>query len=137
MACTANLGLLMTTSLTIPELCEVAAQAADAKKATNVVILDIGDMVGITDAFIIASASNRRLVMTVAEEMEHAVKQAGGPSPLSIEGLDDANWVLIDFGPFVAHVFQDETREFYDLDRLWRDAPRWSWTPSPVAVLPE
>jgi ribosome-associated protein len=119
----------MTPSLTIPQLCEVAAQAADAKKATNVVILDIGDMLGITDAFIIASASNRRLVLTVADEIEAAVKRAGGPVPLSVEGLDDANWVLIDFGPFIAHVFQDETREFYDLERLWRDAERWPWTP--------
>jgi ribosome-associated protein len=126
----------MTTAMTIPELCEVAAQAADAKKATNVVILDIGDMLGITDAFVIASASNRRLVLTVADEIEQAVKLAGGPSPISVEGLDDANWVLIDFGPFVAHVFQDETREFYDLERLWRDAPRWAWTPVVSAVEP-
>ncbi len=119
----------MTPVLTIPQLCEVAAQAADAKKATNIVILDVGDMLGITDAFVIASASNRRLVLTVADEIEAAVKRAGGPIPLSVEGLDDANWVLIDFGPFIAHVFQDETREFYDLDRLWRDAERWPWTP--------
>jgi ribosome-associated protein len=113
--------------LSIRELTVLAAKVADEKKAENIVILDVGDIIGITDAFVIAGASNRRLVMTVAEEIEVAVKAAGGPTPLSVEGLEDAKWVLIDFGPFVVHVFDNETREFYDLERLWKDAPRWEW----------
>jgi ribosome-associated protein len=117
-----------------PDLCRRAAQIADAKKATNIVILDVGDLVGITDLFIIASGSNRRLVLLVAEEIEAAVKAAGGPSPLSVEGLEEANWVLIDFGPFIVHVFQDETRAFYDLDRLWKDAPIVAWEPLPAGI---
>ncbi len=116
------------TSSYIP-LASVAARAADAKKATDVVILDVGDLLGITDLFVIASASNRRLALTVADEMERAVKLAGGPAPISVEGLEEATWILIDFGPFVVHVFQQETREFYDLERLWRDAPRVAWVP--------
>ncbi len=120
------------TSSYIP-LASVAARAADAKKATDVVILDVGDLLGITDLFVIASASNRRLALTLADEMELAVKRAGGPSPLSVEGLEEATWILIDFGPFVVHVFQQETREFYDLERLWRDAPRVAWVPDTPA----
>lgn len=120
------------TSSYIP-LASVAARAADAKKATDVVILDVGDLLGITDLFVIASASNRRLALTVADEMELAVKRAGGPAPISVEGLEEATWILIDFGPFVVHVFQQEAREFYDLERLWRDAPRVAWVPDPPA----
>ena len=115
---------------------EIAAQAADAKKATDVLILDVGDLMGITDLFVIASVSNRRLAILVAEEMELAVKKAGGPVPISVEGLEEATWILIDFGPFVVHVFQQETREFYDLERLWRDAPRIAWTPLVMPPLP-
>ncbi len=111
---------------------EIAAQAADAKKATDVLILDVGDLMGITDLFVITSVSNRRLALLVAEEMELAVKRAGGPGPISVEGLEEATWILIDFGPFVVHVFQQETREFYDLERLWRDAPRVAWSPLPL-----
>jgi ribosome-associated protein len=108
-----------------------AAQAADDKKATEVVILDVGDLLGITDAFVICSASNRRLVMTIAEDVEAAVKAVGGPAPFSVEGLEEARWVLIDFGPFIVHVFDAETRAFYDLERLWRDAPRIAFVSSP------
>jgi ribosome-associated protein len=108
----------------------IAARAADEKKATDVTVLDVGDLLGITDAFVICSATNRRLVLTLAEEVELAVRASGGPSPLSVEGLEEASWVLIDFGPFVVHVFEQETRAFYDLERLWRDAPRVSWLPN-------
>jgi ribosome-associated protein len=106
---------------------QLAARVADEKKATDVVILNVGDLVGITDYFVICSASNRRLVLTVAEEVEQQVKSAGGPAPISVEGLGEATWVLIDFGSFVVHVFGQEAREFYDLERLWRDAPRLNW----------
>jgi ribosome-associated protein len=123
----AGSGSGVAPALSIRELTVLAAKVADDKKAENIVILDVGDIIGITDAFVIAGASNRRLVVTVAEEIEVAVKAAGGPTPLSVEGLEDAKWVLIDFGPFVVHVFDNETREFYDLERLWKDAPRWEW----------
>ena len=106
----------------------IAARAADEKKATSTVVLEVGPILAITDAFVITSAGNGRLVRTIAEEVERQVKAGGGPAPLRIEGLDDARWVLLDYGDFVVHVFLQEVREFYDLERLWADAPVWDWT---------
>ena len=104
-----------------------AARAADAKKGDDTLVLAVGQVLTMTDAFVITSAANPRLVRTIAEEVELAVKQAGGPPPRRIEGLDDARWVLMDYGDFVVHVFLDEARAFYELERLWSDAPVWSW----------
>ena len=87
-------------------------------------MLDVGDVLGITDWFLIASASNIRQVRRIAEQVEAAVKGAGGDGPLRIEGLEDARWILMDFGIFVVHVFHDDTRSFYDIERLWSDVPR-------------
>jgi ribosome-associated protein len=91
------------------------------------VVLEVASVLAITDAFVITDGSNRRQVLTIAEEVEARVKAAGGPGPLRIEGRDEAQWVLLDFGDFVVHVFLDEVRRYYDLERLWADAPRWSW----------
>ena len=118
----------------IRDWCVAAARAADGKKAEDTVVLEVGGVLAITDAFVITSAGNPRLVRTVAEEVEEKVKEAGGPAPLRIEGLDDARWVLMDYGDFVVHVFLDEVREFYDLERLWRDAPVVGWEPEGEAV---
>ena len=107
--------------------CAVAARAASAKKGEDTVILAVGPLLAITDAFVITSGTNDRQVRTIAEEVEGAVKAAGGPAPLRMEGLDDARWVLMDYGDFVVHVFLEETRRFYDLERLWADAPRLDW----------
>ena len=102
-----------------------AARAASAKKGEDTVILAVEPLLKITDAFVITSGTNARQVRTIAEEVEEKVKADGGPSPLRIEGLDDARWVLMDYGDFVVHVFLDEVRRFYDLERLWADALRW------------
>lgn len=75
----------------------------------------------------ITSGTNVRQVRTIAEEIEQALKAAASVSPRSVEGLADASWVLLDYGDFVVHVFLAETRAFYDLDRLWADAPRVDW----------
>lgn len=101
-----------------------AAHAAAEKKATDPVILQVGQVLAICDYFVIASASNDRQVRAIAEEVEDRVKKAGGGSPRTIEGLADARWVLIDYGDWVVHIFIDEAREFYDLERLWGDVPR-------------
>lgn len=90
-------------------------------------MLAVGRMLAITDAFVITSAGNIRQVRTIAEEVEKQVKLTGGPAPLRIEGLDDARWVLMDYGDFVVHVFLDEARRFYEIERLWADAERWAW----------
>jgi ribosome-associated protein len=107
--------------------CEVAAQAAASKKGDDIVIMDVGAVLVITDSFVITSAPNDRLVRTIAEEVERRIKEAGGPAPLRVEGLREAEWVLLDYGDFVVHVFLEETRRFYDLERLWADAPRVEW----------
>jgi len=107
--------------------CSVAARAASAKKGEDTVILVVGPVLAITDAFVITAGDNPRQVRTIAEEVERQVKLSGGPAPRRIEGLDDARWVLMDFGDFVVHVLLGEARAFYDLERLWNDTERWSW----------
>jgi ribosome-associated protein len=78
----------------------------------------------ITEYFVITSASNDRLVKAIVEEVERRIKESGGPGPLRIEGLSDAQWVLMDYGDFVVHVFLEEVRRYYDLERLWSDVPQ-------------
>jgi ribosome-associated protein len=107
--------------------CAIAANAASEKKGEDPVILAVGPLLAITDAFVITSGANVRQVRTIAEEIEEKVKAGGGPAPLRVEGLDDARWVLMDYGDFVVHVFLNEVRQFYDLERLWGDAERWTW----------
>ncbi len=109
------------------EICGIAARAAAEKKGDHPIVLDVGELVGIVDAFVIVSASNTRLVATIVEEIEEQVKILTGLSPRMIEGLRDAQWVLMDYGMFIVHVFLEEAREFYDLERLWKDAPRPAW----------
>jgi ribosome-associated protein len=105
----------------------VAAHAAADKKGEDVVVLDVGEIISITEAFVLVSASNTRLVRTIVDEVELALKLADDESPRSVEGLNDATWVLMDYGDVIVHVFLTETRAFYDLDRLWADAPTIEW----------
>jgi ribosome-associated protein len=108
----------------------LAAQAASSKKATEPVVLAVGDVLAITDSFVVVSGANTRQVRTIADEIEQQITDAGGPKPLRVEGLDDLHWVLIDYGEFVVHVFLQETREYYELERLWSDVPRIEWEES-------
>jgi ribosome-associated protein len=112
----------------VRDWCEVAARAAWAKGGEDSVILMVGEVLPITDAFVITSGSNPRQVRTIVEEVEEQVKRAGGPAPRRIEGLDDARWVLMDYGDFVVHVLLHEARHFYRLERLWADAKVWPWS---------
>ena len=109
------------------ELCRVAALAAADKKAERPVILDVAALLGIVDAFVICSAGNDRQVRTIADEVERKVKEHSGQTPLRVEGKDEAVWMLLDYGDFLVHVFLDEWRTYYDLERLWKDAPRVEW----------
>ena len=90
----------------------------------------MGDVLAITEAFVITSASNSRLVKAVVDEVEYAIAEAGGPKPRRVEGLDHLEWVLMDYGDIVVHVFSDESRRFYELERLWGDVPRLEWMPA-------
>ena len=109
------------------DLARIAARAADEKTAVDTVVLEVGEVLGIAEAFVITSAGNQRLVRTIAEEVEQQIKEAGGPGPLRVEGMSDARWVLMDYGDIVVHVFLEEARRYYDLERLWADAPRFDW----------
>ncbi|HEX4216958.1 MAG TPA: ribosome silencing factor [Acidimicrobiales bacterium] len=112
----------------VPDDSLLAARAADSKLAERTVILSVGEALGITEAFVITSGANARQVRTIADEVELQLKKAEGRAPDRIEGLDDARWVLMDYGDFIAHVFLQETREYYDLEHLWADAPRVAWS---------
>lgn len=118
---------MMTTSEQVRDWARTAAQAASAKGGEETVIIEVGAVLAITDAFVITSGRNTRQVKTIAEEVEARLKADGGIAPLRVEGLGDSQWVLLDYGDLVIHVFLDETREFYDLERLWSDAPRVAW----------
>jgi len=113
----------------------LAAQAASSKKAIDPIVLEVGGVLAITDLFVITSGTNPRQVATIAEEIERQITEASGPKPLRIEGLDDLRWVLIDYGDFVVHVFLDETRHYYELERLWSDVPRVEWEAAPDRVV--
>jgi ribosome-associated protein len=110
----------------------IAAHAADEKKGQDIVVLDVGDILSIAEAFVLVSASNTRQVRTIVEEIDLTLELADDEGPRSVEGLDDASWVLMDYGDVIVHVFLDETRAFYDLDRLWADAPVVEWEPLPA-----
>ena len=101
----------------------VAVSAAAEKNGTDLAVLDVGDVLAIIELFVLASASNVRQVRTIVDEVELALTEYDGSKPISIEGLGDASWVLLDYGDIVVHVFLDETRAYYDLDRLWADVP--------------
>jgi len=105
---------------------EAAAAALDDKKGLGIVLLDVSSLLVITDVFVIATGTSRRHVLTLAEEVEEKLKKQDR-RPLRREGLDDATWVLLDYGDLVVHLFDDATRRFYDLERLWGDAPRTHW----------
>ncbi len=107
----------------------IAARAADDKQGSDIVGLDVGEILTIVDWFVITSAGNPRQVRTIAEEVEAQVKAHTGEGPLRVEGMDDARWVLLDFGDVVVHVFDVEARSYYDLERLWGDVPRVDWRP--------
>ena len=104
-----------------------AARAADDKKAENTIVLQVGNVLGITEYFVITSASNRRLVRTIVDAVEEQVRAEHGRSPLRSEGVGEQQWVLVDFGDVVVHVFADEVRTYYEIERLYRDVPRLEW----------
>ncbi len=109
------------------EWASIAALAADDKQALDTVVLEVGAVLAITDFFVITSATNSRQVRTIAEAVEERLKEDGDRVPLRIEGRSDLTWVLLDYGDLVVHVFLDEIRRFYDIERLYRDVPVINW----------
>ncbi len=118
---------LLDTYLLDPTFPIIGARAAHFKGGTEILVLRVGDVLAITDYFLIVSASNPRLVRALLQEIEQAVAEAGGPRPLRVEGVEEAEWALADFGTFVVHVFSEDARQYYELERLWGDVPTIEW----------
>jgi ribosome-associated protein len=100
-----------------------ALTAAGDKKALEMVVLDLREVASFTDYFLITSGTNVRQVQAIADEVVEQLKKQG-TRPARVEGYNAAEWVLVDYGDFILHVFEDKARRFYDLERLWRDARR-------------
>jgi ribosome-associated protein len=109
------------------ELARIVARVADDEHGVDVLVLEVGDVLAITEYFVLVSASNRRLVRTLVEEIEGQAREATGRSPRWVEGLKENQWVLIDYGDVVVHVFLAEVRQFYEIERLYRDVPQVAW----------
>lgn len=90
----------------------------------------MAELLQITEVFVLATGTSNRHVRTLADEVDEQIKARLGRDPLRVEGITEAEWVLLDYGDVVVHVFQDETRRFYDLEHLWADAPRIVWEPA-------
>ena len=103
---------------------KLAIKCAADKKAFDMVALDLRSIASFTEFFIISTGANQRQVQAIADEINEQLKKQLGTKPVRIEGYNSADWVLLDYGDFVAHIFNGESREFYDLARLWRDARR-------------
>lgn len=100
-----------------------ALHAAAEKKAIDTVVLDLREIASFTDYFVITSGANERQVQAISDEVFETLKKAGTP-PARVEGYKTAEWILLDFGDFVFHVFDEKARKFYDLERLWRESKR-------------
>ncbi len=126
---TTNSRLHLTPSPEAQETSELdprivsALSAASEKKGTDLVVLDLREIASFTDYFVIASATNERQVQAISDEIQETLKKAGTPAA-RVEGYKTAEWILLDYGDFVVHVFNEKARKFYDLERLWRESKR-------------
>lgn len=112
----------MTASDRAHELLRVAVEAAESKQAVDLVALDVSEPLPLTDVFLIASGRNERNVLAIAGEIEEKLLTVGAKA-LRKEGRAEGRWVLLDFGDLVVHVFHEEDRLYYALERLWKDCP--------------
>ena len=112
----------MTASARAIELTQVAARAADEKQGDDLVALDVSGPLPLTDVFLLVTGRNERNVQAIAGEIEDRMIEAGA-KPLRREGRAEGRWILLDFGDVVVHVFHEEERLFYSLERLWKDCP--------------
>lgn len=111
------------TALEIEAYARIAAEAAAEKKAVDVAVLRMAELLVVTDYFVLATGANDRQVKVIGEEVEEKLREAGLKT-IGREGEKDRTWLLLDFGDLVVHVFQPAEREFYRLEKLWSDAPR-------------
>ena len=116
--------IAMTPFAELDEEVKLALHLASEKKAFGMVALDLREIASFTEFFIIVSGANQRQVQAISDEISEQLKAKLKSSPVRIEGYRSAEWVLLDYGDFIVHIFEKEAREFYDLERLWRDAKR-------------
>lgn len=110
-------------------LAVTAARIADDKKGEHTLVVAVGDVLAITDYFVITSAPNRRLVRSIVDDIEKGLREQFGRSPLRVEGVAEQQWVLMDYGDIVVHVFAEDVRAYYEIERLYRDVPMVDWRP--------
>lgn len=130
-------GLTPATAVNVSELDERvrrALHAAAEKKAIDPTVLDLRGISSFTDFFLIFTGANRRQVQAISDEVVEQLKRNGSPAA-RVEGYQNAEWILIDYGDFVVHVFEEKARRFYDLERLWREASRLNLSPDDLAQL--
>jgi ribosome-associated protein len=108
----------------LDERLRLALHCADDKKGIGIAALDLREITSFTEFFIFASGLNTRQVQAISDEIEAQLKKQLSERPLHIEGYNTAEWVLMDYGDFVVHIFENKARDFYDLERLWRDAKK-------------
>ncbi|MFL6254638.1 MAG: ribosome silencing factor [Pyrinomonadaceae bacterium] len=108
----------------LDERVRLALHAAGERKAHDLVVLDLREVASFTDYFVIASGTNVRQVQAVADAVQEQLRKQLSVKPARVEGYNSAEWVLLDYGDFIFHVFEEKSRRFYDLERLWRDAAR-------------
>lgn len=130
-------GRTLATALNISELdgrVRRALHAASEKKALDPTVLDLRGISSFTDFFLIFTGANRRQVQAISDEIVEQMKRHGSPAA-RVEGYQNAEWILIDYGDFVVHVFEEKARRFYDLERLWREASRLDVSADDLAQL--
>ncbi len=103
---------------------KLALHCASEKKAVDLKVLDLRQIASFTEFFVIASGTNQRQVQAISDEINEQLKKQLSTRPVRIEGYSGGEWVLLDYGDFVVHLFDKDARDFYDLERLWRDANR-------------
>ncbi len=108
----------------------VAARAADEKQGSNIIVLDVGDILAITEMFVVVSASNSRQLRTIANEITAKIREESDRALLRSEGMSEQQWVLLDYGDVIVHIFSEEIREFYEIERLYQDVPVVDWRAS-------
>jgi ribosome-associated protein len=113
----------VATILEPEEAVRLAAFAAGEKKADDLVILDLREVASFTEFFLICNGSNAKQVQAISYSIEDTLRKSG-KRPMHIEGYTSAEWILLDYGDFLVHIFSASARRFYDLERLWRDAKR-------------
>lgn len=117
-------------STTSRQLALLAAEACDEKKAKDIVVLDVKKLTTISDFFIVCSTSNERQARAICDDLRVKMKELG-IREMGVEGVNDARWILQDFGHVVVHIFHESQREFYDIEGLWADAKQVRWKKSP------